>query len=289
MWRHGHGVRHSEYNHPMNLDRYLERIQVDGLVRADFATLRALHRAHLLAISYENLDIHLGRPLLLDNEAVFEKIVARHRGGWCYEMNGLFASVLRKIGFDVALLASAVDRAPQGNDGDFDHLVLRVRCADTGDAPWLVDVGFGNGFFEPLPLTIGTYTQRGFSYRLTHADGAWFFHNDRIGDGYGFLDHARDIGEFASRCAWLQSNPTSPFVVRTSCHRYTADGVISLRGAVLRTVTAQHESDTVLESRADYAHALRHTFELSLTDDEIETLWSRVWLAHLAWIALIRK
>ena len=283
----------------MHLNRYLQRIRFEGPVRPDLSTLQALHRAHLLAIAYENLDIHLGRALLLDSEAVFAKIVDGNRGGWCYEMNGLFASVLREIGFDVTLLASAVDRVPEGNDGDFDHLILRVRCDDQPEQPWLVDVGFGNGFFEPLPLVAGTHAQRGFTYRLTHRDDVhghdvhghdeWFFHNDhRVGDGFGFLDCPRQIDDFASRCTWLQSEPTSPFVVRTSCHRFTPVGVVGLRGAVLKTITPERASDIVINSRIDYARVLRHTFGLSLTDHEIDTLWSRVWPAHLAWVASTR-
>ena len=124
---------------------------------------------------------------------------------------------------------------------------------------------------------------------MTYTDNGWFLHNDRIGDGFGFLDRTRELSEFASRCAWLQSDPTSSFVVRTSCHRFTSSGVVGLRGAVLRTIAPEQESETVVDSLVGYANVLRHTFGLSLNDAEIDTLWSRVWPAHLAWVAATRE
>ena len=79
----------------MNLDRYLERIDFRDSPSLDLDTLRSLHRSHLAAIPYENLDIHLGRSLQLDLGEMYRKIVLDGRGGWCYEMNGLFAWALR--------------------------------------------------------------------------------------------------------------------------------------------------------------------------------------------------
>ena len=153
----------------MKLEAYLERIHYTGPRTADYATLRQLHRAHLLAIPYENLDIHLGRTLPLDLDHIYTKIVEQQRGGWCYEMNGIFAWALRELGFTVTLLGSTVGAPAQGADGDWDHLVLLVQL----DQPWLVDVGFGNGILEPLPLTVGAmrshrhrFRARFFSTRL---------------------------------------------------------------------------------------------------------------------------
>src|SRR5437868_15402114 len=96
------------------LDAYLERIGYSGSRRPTLATLIAVHRAHLLAISYENLDIHLGRVLTLDPAQIFDKIVMRRRGGWCYEMNSLLAWALRELGFSVTLMGSTVNRAAIG-------------------------------------------------------------------------------------------------------------------------------------------------------------------------------
>ena len=111
---------------------------------------------------------------------------------------------------------------------------------------------------------------------------------ERVGGGYGFHHRAHVLHDFASRCQWLQTETGSPFVQRVVCHRFTSDGLVSLRGAVVRTMGTEGNSDTVIDSRVDYARVLRHTFGLSLTDHEIDTLWSRVWPTHLAWVASTR-
>ena len=131
----------------MNVEGYLQRIGYTGGREPTAATLAALQRAHLLAVPFENLDIHLGRRLVLDREANYAKIVERCRGGWCFELNGLFAWLLEQLGFQVTLLGSNV----HGTDGvsqDLAHLLLRVDL----EQPLIVDVGFGEGVFAPLPL-----------------------------------------------------------------------------------------------------------------------------------------
>src|SRR5689334_17036776 len=108
----------------LDIPTYLQRIAYRGSLQPTAATLRALHQAHMLAVPFENLDIHLGRPLLLDRPALFEKIVARRRGGFCYELNGLFAALLQALGFDVTMLSARVARTQGGFGPEFDHLTL---------------------------------------------------------------------------------------------------------------------------------------------------------------------
>src|SRR5712691_10879700 len=129
----------------MQLDAYLNRIGHHGARKVDLETLIALHRAHLRTIPYENLDIPLGRTLSLDEATIYAKLVTARRGGWCYEMNGLFAWALQELGFSVMRLASTVGRqSPDMEDGS--HLILLVKL----DRPYLADVGFGNGLLEPI-------------------------------------------------------------------------------------------------------------------------------------------
>src|SRR5712691_1444436 len=135
----------------MNVAAYLGRIGYKGKVSPTIETLRGLHRAHLFSVPFENLDISLGRQILCDENAFVRKIVERRRGGFCYEMNGAFAALLRSIGFKVTLLSARVPQ-PDGSDGpEFDHLTLRVDFEE----PWLADVGFGDSFMEPLRLQTG--------------------------------------------------------------------------------------------------------------------------------------
>ena len=101
------------------------------------APLRTLHQAHLFAVPFENLSIHYGQPIVLDDAALYDKIVTRRRGGFCYELNGLFAWLLRGLGYEVSLLSAEVARAAGGFNPPFDHLTLRVHGLDGAD--WLAD------------------------------------------------------------------------------------------------------------------------------------------------------
>ena len=173
-------------------------------------TLRALHRAHLLAIPYENLDIHLGRQITLDPEATFTKLVDERRGGWCFEMNGLFGRVLETLGFDIRYLSGAVGRATSGWRAQGNHLVLLVRL----DRPWIADVGFGDGFLTPLPLEPGTYSQGFLQYRVARDGPRWTVHSHEFGgaEGFDFTLTARTLDQFGMQCRELQTSPESSFV-----------------------------------------------------------------------------
>jgi N-hydroxyarylamine O-acetyltransferase len=262
----------------MHIDAYLHRISYTGPRDVTADTLRQLHRAHLFAIPYENLDIHLGHPLTLDLDHIYHKLVEEQRGGWCYEMNGLFAWALRKLGFPVTLLGSTVGAPAQGATGDHDHLILRVDLAE----PWLVDVGFGNGILEPLPLAVGDYQQVFGHFRLEQTGDQWYFHNQpQGGAGFGFTLLPRSWSEFARRCHELQTLPTSGFVRATVCHRFTPDGLITLRGAVLKRFTTAGVSECEITTLEEYDYLLRSEFGLALTQSA--DLWPTVWSRHLAW------
>src|SRR6185503_7138122 len=132
----------------MDIKAYLERINYRGSLAPAAATLRALQVAHLLTVPFENLSIHAGQPILLDDDSLFTKIVTNRRGGFCYEANGLFAARLRALGFDVQMLSASVANEAGEFGADFDHMTLMVQLAQR----WLVDVGFGDSFLEPLLL-----------------------------------------------------------------------------------------------------------------------------------------
>ncbi|MBE2200969.1 MAG: arylamine N-acetyltransferase [Anaerolinea sp.] len=262
----------------MDINKYLDRINYTGSRKPTEALLRALHRAHLLAISYENLDIHLGYPLVLAEESIYEKIVTRRRGGWCYEMNGLFAWALRELGFHVQLLAGTV-RNPERPDAiEGNHLALLVRL----ERPYLADVGFGNGFLEPLPLLPGSYQQNGYTYHLSHDGPRWFFHNHAQGGaGFDFTLHSHRLADFADQNHNLQTSPDSPFVNLTVCHRFTPQGIISLRGAVLKQYMPDQVSEQIIDSGPRYTAVLADIFDLQLTTGD---LWARVWKNHGSWV-----
>src|SRR5918912_1986724 len=108
----------------MDVAAYLDRIDYRGPLEPTAETLRRLHVAHLLAVPFENLNIGMGWPIVLDQDALFAKIVVRRRGGFCYELNGLFAALLRTLGFDVVMLSAGAASATAGFGPDFDHMAL---------------------------------------------------------------------------------------------------------------------------------------------------------------------
>lgn len=268
------------------LDAYLDRIGYSAPVRVDRQTLFGLHRAHLLGISYENLDIHLGRTLTLDVDAIFDKIVTRRRGGWCYEMNGLFAWALREIGFDVSLLAGTVGRADSGSSAEGNHLLMSVAL----DQAYLADVGFGNGFLDPLPLVAGRYVQTEFlkPFELHQVAGRWELVGDGVGGGgFDFKLEPAVMTQFTAQCHHLQTSPESGFVRITVCHRFQPDALYSLRGAVLQKISANGFTSTVIDNAAVYRRTLEEVFDLKIPG--VDALWQRVWSAHQNWTKSLPK
>jgi N-hydroxyarylamine O-acetyltransferase len=217
--------------------------------------------------------------LSLELPQIYEKIVEQRRGGWCYEMNGLFGWALRELGFDVTLLSSDVRAAMDGDGAGGDHLILMVQL----DRPYLADVGFGNGLIEPIPLEAGEYRQGFLTYKLMHAGDRWYFENHEYGGpGFVFTLEPRTMEHFTTRCHELQTLPDSGFVRTTVCHRLTDDGMVTLRSVTLRRVTAQGMSEEVVENLAAYEQLLNTAFDLHLPDTA--PLWEKSWARHQAWL-----
>lgn len=133
---------------PVDTQRYLQHIGFTGAARPDLHTLQQLHHRHMLSVPFENLSIIYHQGIQLAPEALFSKVVERNRGGFCYELNALFALLLREIGFKVSFISGEI-RARDGHFGPpYDHLALRVDLAGGR----LVDVGFGDSFLTPLKI-----------------------------------------------------------------------------------------------------------------------------------------
>jgi N-hydroxyarylamine O-acetyltransferase len=214
-------------------EAYLQRIGVSPKVAADAATLSVLHRAHQIAVPFENLSIHLGEPISLDEDDLVTKIVRNRRGGFCYELNGMFALLLETLGAQVTRAAARVYGA-KGLGPPYDHLTLFVRLPD-GSGPWLADVGFGRHSVAPLMLDSRTEQQDpGGRFLLADtADGDI----DVLKDGepqYRIELRGRSLADFVATCWWQQTSPLSSFIQETVCSRLTEDGGrISISGRTL--------------------------------------------------------
>lgn len=255
------------------LDAYLRRIDYAGPLRTDRATLSGLHRAHLMAVPYENLDVQLGRPLTTDPSAAFEKIVGRGRGGWCYEMNGVFGLVLQAIGFEVTRLAGEASRPGS-------HLALTTTL--DGET-WVCDVGFSDGPLEPYPLIDGPFSRAGFDFRLELLnDGRWRFHNHRFGGAASFVAARPDEALMDEACAWLQTHPDSVFVQHLVMVRRSATGFVKLIDRSLIEVTPQGADTRVLASADELVATLASRYGLDLP--EAAALWPALCERHDAWL-----
>jgi N-hydroxyarylamine O-acetyltransferase len=197
--------------------RYLDRLGVTARGLAE------LHLAHLLAVPFENLSIHSNERIHLDIDWLFDKLVTRRRGGFCYELNGLFAELLRALGHRVDLLAARVVR-PDGTLGiPFDHMCLRV------DDVWLADVGFGDNFIAPLRLdTPGPQHDGRRSFRIVEDGGARFVEDSgKMVYAFDLAPHA--LADFAPGCEHHQTSPDSHFTRRRVVSRLLPSGRITLR------------------------------------------------------------
>jgi N-hydroxyarylamine O-acetyltransferase len=249
----------------MNVAAYLDRIGYHGPLDPTPETLRRLHLAHLYSVPFENLSIHWGEPIQLDDFALFEKVVARRRGGFCYELNGLFAALLRALGFDVAMLAAEVCGAAGKFSPAFDHMALLVTLEDR----WLADVGFGDSFREPLRLDErGEQTDGELTYRIEEtgdgrltlarreAGGAW-----KAQYRFGLEPHV--YADYAERCRFHQTSPDSHFTQNRICSLAIPDGRVTLSGMKLITTRGGAKQKRVLSDDQEYDEALRRKFGIA--------------------------
>lgn len=245
----------------MDIQAYLERINYRGSIALTAETLRGLQVAHLMAVPFENLSIHAREPIVLEDYALFDKIVRRRRGGFCYEANGLFAALLRNLGFDVRMLSAEVANAEGRFGQPFDHMALMV----TLDERWLVDVGFGDSFLEPLLIDErGEQAQGNRSYRIA-SDNDYLILTERDrGEWkalYRFTLQPYEYADYAAMCRYHQTSPQSHFTRGRICSRATADGRVTLSEMrFIRTARDGARHEQTLTNADEYEATLREHF-----------------------------
>lgn len=250
----------------MNVTAYLERINYHGPLELTAGTLRALQVAHLISVPFENLSIHAGELIVLDDEALFTKIVERRRGGFCYECNGLFAALLRAIGFDVSMLSAEVARADGGFSPPFDHMALMVQL----EQRWLVDVGFGESFLEPLLLDERAEQRQGNqAFRIAAEDGYLKLiknDGDKWEPEYRFTLQPHNYRDFDAMCRYHQTSPDSHFTQGRICSRAIENGGrITLSEMRLISTSKEGErQERALQSDEEYRAVLRGEFGITM-------------------------
>ena len=250
----------------MDIQKYLDRINYSGPLDPSITTLRSLHRAHMFAIPFENLDIHIGRPILLGEEVFFDKIVEHRRGGFCYELNGLFAALLHNVGFDVSMLSAGVARPDGGFSPDFDHMALLVRT----DSDWLADVGFGDSFVEPIKLDESTITRDPTAEYGIKAHGETRI-LQRRGDSegtwtpqYRFSLEPHLLSEYEDMCSYQQTSPESHFTQNRICSLATPTGRITVTNDKLIITTDGIREERTISDETEFNTLLAQHFGIYL-------------------------
>ena len=258
----------------MEINRYLQRINYRGPVSPTAETLRQLQVAHLQSVPFENLSIHANEPIILNDEALFEKIVTRRRGGFCYELNGLFAALLRKLGCKVEMLSAGVSNNQDGFGPDFDHMTLLVTAPDKPNERWLADVGFGDSFIEPLLLDERNEQLQGDrAYRIDpENDHFVLLQRDRDGEWkpqYRFTLAPHIYADYEQMCRFHQTSPESHFTKARMCSLATPEGRITLSGLRFITTTRTGERlERPLSNEETFDEMLRELFGIAIKSEQ---------------------
>jgi len=249
----------------MDTAAYLRRIGHWSGVDTDLSTLRSLTRAHLMSVPFENLDIHLGQPIALDVDRFFRKIVNQRRGGFCYELNGLFAELLRELGFHVQLMSARVERKSGELGPHGDHLALKVFVG--GDA-YLVDVGFGDSPRTPMKLEPGSVVrERGLEFRLRDATDGLRFEAQAEGGrkkAYQLGTRPRALSFFRPMSDYHQKSPMSFFTQQRLCTMPTREGRTSLYGETLAVYDGESTKEHRVDGDGAFLEALSREFGVNI-------------------------
>ncbi|MET7679872.1 arylamine N-acetyltransferase [Streptomyces sp. NPDC005423] len=258
------------------VDAYLRRLAVRRPAQPTVDVLRELHRRHLQTVPFENLSVHLGEEIVLEEGRLLDKVVGGGRGGFCYELNGAFGALLSALGFEVTLLAARVHGEAGRLGIPYDHLALLVQTMDGGG--WLADVGFGAHSHHPLAYgERGAQQDPGGEFRIVEAG------SDAAGSGVGVgavdLEVVRDgrpqyrletrprvLGDFVAGAWWHSTSPASHFTQSLVCSRLTEDGGrITLGGRTLTVTSAEGVRDVrELTSDTEVLAVYRERFGIEL-------------------------
>lgn len=251
-----------------NLDAYLERIHYHGPVDRSFETLRQVHRQQALNIPFENLAIHLGDSIQIDPDSIVAKLVDSRRGGYCYELNGLFELFLSSLGFSFTTLAArnAMSGPPYVQKS---HKLLLVEA---DGQRWLVDLGFsGIGLLEPVPLQLDTeFHQCIDTFRLQAAENALYHFQRLVPEGwqslYMFTLEEYYPADYRMMNYFNSTSPASAFVQRRTCGIPTPEARITLVNFELKIRTASGTIVKQIEDDNAYRATLEQYFGIVLAE-----------------------
>lgn len=245
-----------------NREKYLERIKCSGNLEPNLDTLRKLQKSHLLNIPFENLDIHNNIVIELSIDKIYDKIVNRKRGGFCYELNGLFYELLHALGFDAKRVSARVYDKDKGYGKEFDHFAIIVTI---NNIDYLTDVGFGEFIFEPLALHIGVIqNDRRGRYVIEKFENEYLrvnkFEDGKSTPQYIFKNIKRELSEFENMCNYHQTSPNSHFTKKRLISLPTENGRITITGNKLIIKKLESVNETEIKNETEFNEYLHQLF-----------------------------
>jgi N-hydroxyarylamine O-acetyltransferase len=261
----------------LDLAAYAHRIGYDGSLSASLETLRGLVERHAATLPFENVDVLAGRVPRLDAEALQSKMVRGHRGGYCFEQNGLFLAVLRAVGFDAQGLEG---RVRTGVPADLvtarSHMTVRVRI-DGED--WMADVGFG-GLAPAAPLRIDTREPQHDAlarYRFVEQGRDRLLQcetHDGWVDCYRVVDSEPQSIDYDMANWWVATHPNAFLRHHLLVARSTPRGRLTLFDDTLslRSGAGARPEERRLATRAEIADALADAFGLAISDTDLDAV-----------------
>lgn len=247
----------------MNKHQYLERIGIENVALAvNPETLKRLQKQHLLSIPFENLDIHLIRPIVLDTGKFYEKIIVEKRGGFCYELNGLFNELLNEIGFQCRIISARVSNGNGEFGAEYDHLAILTKI---DEVEFLVDIGFGDFTAEPLKFTLNVeQTDDNGVFLIRKFDDSYFEVVKKDGENwkseYIFKDLARDLAEFKEMCNFHQISPESHFTRGKVCSLMLEHGRKTLTDKKFIVTVNEVKTEVDVHSEDEFNQILEREF-----------------------------
>jgi len=253
----------------MEIERYLERIGYKGNTRPTLELLTLLQKKHLLSVPFENLDIHYEIPIVLNTGDIYQKVITKRRGGFCYELNSLFGELLKSLGFNVKLISARVfDQQQQIFSPEFDHLAIIAKIESSD---YLTDVGFGEFAFTPLKIELNTIQddERG-AFMIGQYDDLYYKVAKRVGKNwipeYMFTLKARDLSEFEERCHYNQTSPLSHFTQNKFCSLATEKGRVTVTASKIKITFGDTITELAVNSEKEFLEALDSYFRIRLSD-----------------------
>jgi len=245
---------------------YLNRIGYKKTPSANYATLHDLHINHLRTVPYENLDIMREIPLSMETEAIYKKIVTRGRGGYCFELNGLFAWLLRELGFGVTEYMGRFlkdeKEIPMRR-----HRVLRVSCAE---GEYIADVGVGLTIPQiPMPYTLGKVSEQGaerykFEKEPFLGNVLYEWRQNDWQRLYSFTEEEQLNVDFIAPSFYCEKHPESYFRTMDMVHIFTENGRKSVADREFKAFSPAGVQVMTPASDAEYEELLLREFGIDL-------------------------